>query len=241
MPDMKVETIATILINEFICRFGIMLQLVTDQGRQFESALFQELCNRLDIIKLRYTAFHPETNGLTERLNKTIEDMLSKYISHHQRDWDQWLPVLLLAHRTSIHDSTNQSPYQMMFGHDPTLPADLLYGHDLNGEDNLSPDKYVSKLQERLRVCHNNARKEMLKAAKRQKNAYDKRVHTIKYKPGDKVWVKLMNRIKGQSPKLSHRWEGPFIVDKVLSNLVVKVKNAKKYINVHHNRLKPYL
>jgi hypothetical protein len=240
MPDMKVETIVVILVSEFISRYGLMKQLLTDQGRQFESLLFQQLCTSLGIEKLRCSAFHPATNGLTERFNKTIEEMLSKYVSHHQRDWDQWLPILLLAYRSSVHASTKHTPYQLMFGHDPTLPLDLIHGQSLNKPDLLSPDDYMIKLKQRLQFCHENARSQMLLAAKRQKHSYDQRLNTIPYAPGDNVWVKVMARVKGRSPKLSQRWEGPYKVVKCISNLVVRVKNAKRTRNVHHNLLKPY-
>lgn len=242
IPDIKVETIAKKFVNEFICRYGLINQIVTDQGRQFESSLFQEMCKILDITKLRSTAFHPETNGLIERMNRTMEDMLSKYISPNQKDWDEWIPVLLLAYRSSVHASTGKTPHQMMFGKQPKLPTDLLYGHGPVGNTQYSADDYVYQLQEKLRKCHNQARQSMLIAAKRQKNNYDIRVNVIPYKLNDQVWVKTFTKSKGISPKLSARWTGPFRVIKVISNLVLQIKNVKtgKVLNVHHNRLKPY-
>jgi len=242
LPDMKVETIASALVNEFICRYGLMRKLVTDQGRQFESKLFQELCKRLDIVKLRSTAFHPETCGLVERMNRSIEDMLSKYISVNQKDWDEWIPILLLAYRSSVHASTGKTPYQMMFGHNPRLPIDILYGHGPEGNKEYSSEVYVQNLQEYLRKCHEQARQAMLSAAKRQKQDYDTRLNLITFKEDDLVWAKVFTKTKGRSPKLSFKWMGPFRIVKAISTLVIQIKNVRtgKFLNVHHNRLKPY-
>ena len=72
--------------EEFVCRFGVPLSVHTDQGKQFESALFQELCDMLDINKSRTTPFHPQSDGLVEQMNRTLENMLSVFVSEHQKD-----------------------------------------------------------------------------------------------------------------------------------------------------------
>ena len=101
---------------EFISRFRLLLLLHSDQGSQFESSLFQVLCSLLNIDKTRTTAYHPQSDGLVERFNLTLENMLSKYIASDQKDWDSHLPMLMLAYRSSIHESTGQTPAAMMFG-----------------------------------------------------------------------------------------------------------------------------
>ena len=106
---MEAVAVAKIFV-EFVSRYGVCRQILTDQDKRFESKLFQEICSLLDIDKKRSTSFHPETNGIQERFNRTIEDMLSKYISKAQRDWDEYLPLLLLAYRSSVHESTGQTP-----------------------------------------------------------------------------------------------------------------------------------
>ena len=98
-------TIAKVLVNEFISRFGIPRQIHTDQGTQFESKLFQNLCQLLDVDKTRTTALHPQSDGMVERFNKTLEDMISKYIITDQRHWDSSLSLLLMAYRYSKHES----------------------------------------------------------------------------------------------------------------------------------------
>ncbi|MCW4335043.1 MAG: RNase H-like domain-containing protein [Candidatus Thiodiazotropha endolucinida] len=181
LKNMEAVTIANIFINEFVSRFGLCRQLLTDQGRQFESILFKEICDLLDIDKKRCTSFHPQTNGIQERFNRTIEDMLSKYVSANQKDWDDYLPLLLLAYRSSVHESTKQTPYMMMFGRHALLPIDLLCCPPTT-ETKTTSHGYVLGLQERLQKVHNLARSEMTKASDRQKKTYDHRVHLIPYK-----------------------------------------------------------
>ena len=73
------KAVASTLVNQFISRFGIPREIHTDQGSQFESELFREMCSLLGIDKTRTTAFHPAGDGLIERVHRTLEDMLSKY------------------------------------------------------------------------------------------------------------------------------------------------------------------
>ena len=93
--------------------------------------------------------------------------MLSKYVSADQRDWDDYIPVLMFAYRSSTHESTGQTPSMLMFGREVELPIDILYG--LHRADPLSPSAYVEALKERMHIVHDLARKQMLKASDRQK------------------------------------------------------------------------
>ena len=88
IPNQEAVTVGTKLVHEFSARFGIVRQIHTDQGRNFESKLFKQICNLLDIDKTRTSAFHPQSDGLVERFNRTLENMLSLYVADNQRDWD---------------------------------------------------------------------------------------------------------------------------------------------------------
>ena len=86
------------------------------------------MCKILHIDKTRNSPFHPQSSGLVEKLNGTIENMLSKVISKNQKDWDTFLPFLMLAYRSSLHDTLGESPNTMMFGREVLMPVDLLFG-----------------------------------------------------------------------------------------------------------------
>ena len=207
---------------------------------KFESVLFKEICALMDIDKKRNTSFHPQTNGIQERFNRTIEDMLSKFVSANQKDWDEYLPLLLLAYRSSVHESTKQTPYMMFYGRHALLPVDFLCCPPCT-ETKMSSNEYVL---EWLSKIHSIARTDMNKASDRQKKTSDHRVHVIPYKEGDLVWLRLCNKTKRPCPKLQPRWECPYILTRRVSDLVVEIempgKRKSKKI-VHHNRIVPYV
>ena len=101
MPNMEAVTVARIFVNEFICCFGIPEQLHTDQGRNFESTIVKEMCKMLGIIKTGTTPYHPKSDGMIERFNRTVLNMLSKVVSNDEQGWDLHLLTFMLAYRTS--------------------------------------------------------------------------------------------------------------------------------------------
>ena len=240
MPNQETVTIANVLVNEFISRFGVPLLLHSDQGSQFESSLFQELCSLLDIDKTRTTAYHPQSDGLVERFNLTLENMLSKYIASDQRDWDSHLPMLMLAYRSSIHESTGQTPAAMMFGREVTLPIDLLLGSFPDQKHRSSDLPYLHELKEKLKEIHEIARENLEKSCDRQKRLYDHRANAHSYNVGDSVFLFDPTKKKDISPKLQSRWVGPYLVVGKLSDLLYKIQLSpqSKIKIVHHDRLK---
>jgi transposase InsO family protein len=115
--------------------FGVPLELHTDQGSNFESALFKEMCDILGIQKTRTTSLHPQSDGMVKRGNRTISHMLSSFVSDNQRDWDERINLLMLAYRSSVHETTNVTPNEMMFSRQVTLPIELMYGKPAPNEE----------------------------------------------------------------------------------------------------------
>ncbi|KAL5477203.1 hypothetical protein EMCRGX_G023959 [Ephydatia muelleri] len=162
---MEASSIAQVVVKEIICRFGIPDTIHTDQGRNFESGLIRDICQLLCVKKTRTTPYHPESDGLVERFNRTLIDMLSMAVSDNERDWDLQLSTLLLAYRTSRHETTGTTPFFLMFGRDPQLPEDVMYS--LPVESYTSEHQYCRELKRQLqqayarvrehsRVCHVN-------------------------------------------------------------------------------------
>ena len=110
IPDQEAKTVARVLFNEFICRFGTPEYIHTDQGRNFESSLFKELCTLLNVKKTRTTAYHPQSDGFIERFNRTLQTMLSMYVNDQQNDWDLNLQHVMMAYRSSTHETTGYTP-----------------------------------------------------------------------------------------------------------------------------------
>ena len=107
------QTLATIFVNEVICRYGTPSYLHSDQGTNFTSNLMAAVCDLLGIEQTRTSSYHPQGNGQVERFNRTLEAMLAKVVSDHQRDWDSHLPRVLFAYRTAIHETTGFTPFHV--------------------------------------------------------------------------------------------------------------------------------
>lgn len=240
LPNIEARTVAKVFVFEFICRFGVPRQVHTDQGTQFEGKLFQEMCSLFRIDKTRTTTFHPQSDGLVERFNRTLKAMLTKFVSQTQRDWDIYLPLVLMAYRTSVHDSTGFSPSLMMLGREPELPIDLLFGSS-PATKSKSQCSYVQNLQKSLWEIHSLASGEMIKASDRQKRYYDHNAKNTSFQEGDNVWLCNKKKKGGIYPKFTKSWEGPYTIVSKLSDLVYKIKSTQGDIKiVHHNLLKIY-
>lgn len=242
IPDIQTETITNVFIKEFITRYGIPRQVHTDRGTQFTSSLFKEICHIFRIDKTFTTAFHPQSDGLVERFNRTLEEMLSKVVSPDQKNWDDVLPLVLLAYRSSKHESTGFPPSFLMFGREVELPLDLLFGLPREIEP-LSHTKYVSNLRDTMNKINHVACEEMAKAREKQKRNYDIKINKIQYQVGSLVWLHDPTHKKGLSRKLKNPWEGPYLVTEIISDLVYKIKHnsSSKSQIVHHDRLKLYV
>ncbi|GBN25970.1 Retrovirus-related Pol polyprotein from transposon 17.6, partial [Araneus ventricosus] len=114
IPDQEASTVAEELVRAWISRYGVPMILHSDEGTNFNSALFTELCKLLGILKTRTTALHPESDGMVERFNRTILNHLSLFVSKNQTDWDTHLPLFLLAYRSADHEATGCTPADML-------------------------------------------------------------------------------------------------------------------------------
>jgi len=146
LPSVTTEIIAQVFITEIICRYGAPKFLLSDQGSNFVGKLAQDIWRLLNIKKIQTTPYHPSTNGRTERFNHTLATMLSMYVNENQQDWDEYLPFVLFAYRTSVDQLLTESPYYLLFGRAPVTPLDVMIGTEYPNhfdEDYESSDKEV--------------------------------------------------------------------------------------------------
>ena len=126
--DQKASTVARILVSSVFSRFGPPTVLHSDQGRNFDSTLMHEIYQLMGIKKTRTTAYHPQCDGLVERQNRTLQNILASFVSEHSADWDEWLAQAVFAYNTSVHESTGISPYEMVFGRPARMPIEVELG-----------------------------------------------------------------------------------------------------------------
>ena len=242
MTNQEATSVARALVDNVIVRYGAPLQILTDQGSNFEGNQFQELCKLLGIDKVRTSAYHPSGNGLIERFHRTLNAMLGKVVSSHQRDWDWYLPHVLAAYRASTHETTGFSPNFLMFGRETRAPLDLVYGRPPDTTWRTSTySEYVRDFAARVEAAYRLVREHLGVAAERQKHAYDLRVRPAQFTPGDQVWYFTPRRYQGRSPKWQQMYTGPFNVEARYGPVNYRIRKSahSRPFTVHVDKLRP--
>ena len=241
MPNQTSETVASILVSEFVCRFGIPSQIHSDQGSQFEAALFQQMCHLLGVRKTRTTALYPQSDRHTERQNRTVIDVLAKLARRNPREWDEQLCYALAAYRSSVHSVTGETPNRLMLGREVVTPVTLLACSP--NEEQTVP--WVADLRRKFEDTHRLV-VETTKAAQRSTKLYaDQRQKGFTFNEGQLVWLYDPKPRRGVPYKLdANKWSGPWIVAKKISSCVYFIlrrlgDRAGRVVNV--DRLQAYV
>ena len=175
LPDKTELAVADAFLQDMVCRFGMPSVIHSDQGREFVKKVMQELCLLCGTHKTRTTPYHPESDGLVERFNRTLLMMLDMFAGENRDDWDDLLPAVMMAYRSSVHESMGYSPYRLMFGEECTLPMNV----GLPRQDPDLPDPitnpYAVWVRYALEVAYDQVRRHSGQAVRRQKRLYDRR------------------------------------------------------------------
>lgn len=241
IPNIEAKTVADKLIENFICRFGVPLIMHTDQGKTFESNLFQEMCKILEIDKTRTSPYRPQSDGMIERANRTIINMLLPFVSENQTDWDEHIPLVMLAYRSSVHETTGVSPCMMTLGREVRLPVELKYGSP-ETDRVVNSQEYNDILSNKLDKVHNMAREKLNISSKNMKSNYNVKLNFKTYKHGEAVWLHNAATKKGRCRKLQRSWIGPVKILNKVNDVLYRIKLGpyKKSKVVHHDKLKIY-
>uniref|UniRef100_A0AAQ4Q9F2 Gypsy retrotransposon integrase-like protein 1 n=1 Tax=Gasterosteus aculeatus aculeatus TaxID=481459 RepID=A0AAQ4Q9F2_GASAC len=194
---------------QVISRVRIPKEILTDQGTSFMSRTLRELYELLGVKSVRTSVYHPQTDGLVERLNKTLKSMIRKFIHDDERNWDKWLDPLLFAVREVPQASTGFSPFELLFGRRPRGVLDLLKEHWEEGPS-LSKNEiqYVLDLRAKLHTLGELSRENLLQAQERQQRLYNRGARLRQFTPGEKVLVFLLPpqnySPSGKGPLWSH-------------------------------------
>lgn len=240
IKDQTAYTVADVFVTEFICRYGVPLQIHTDQGPDFMSHLFREMCKLLQIDQTRTTPYHPQSDGLVERFNRTLQQMLVSFVDETRKDWDDHIPYVMMAYRSTLQESTGCSPNKLLFGRENAGPIDLLVGKPPGRQNDLAcPAEYVEWLRSVMTDAFEFAREKMRGSVSHQRRYYDKRVRDCHIRVGNWVWYFYPPCGK---QKLGKGWLGPYLVTAKLSDVTFRIQqhSTSKPKVVHVNSLCPY-
>jgi hypothetical protein len=196
-----------------ICRLhGLPSDIVSDRDKIFTSGFWRHFLALTGIKANMSTAFHPQTDGQTERVNQVLEQYLRIYCNYQQDNWEELLSLAEFAYNNSVHTSTGKTPFFANYGYHPTLPTSV-HAHTLNSSNPTAEDLVKS-----LRDLHKQLTLDLANTLTTQARFYDRKVKKAPpYKVGDQVWL-LRRNVKTTRPsdKLDHKRLGPFIItDKI--------------------------
>ncbi|GFW95328.1 hypothetical protein TNCV_2970501 [Trichonephila clavipes] len=243
LPTAEVDEIAKFLLEEIVLRHGAPRVIITDRGAVFRSRLVSSLVDLCNIDHRFTTAYHPQTNGLTERFNKTLADMLSMYVDVEQKNWDEILPFVTFAYNTAKQETTGFTPFYLLHGREAETTLDTMLPFCPNDFD----DNNITKIAARAEESRQLARVHTLRAQDKDRRRYDSKHQMVSYAPGDLVWIYTPVRKVGLSEKLLRRYFGPYQVLRRLSAVTYEVQDfdpasRKRKLRevVHVLRMKPY-
>jgi hypothetical protein len=249
IPNQEAATVASAFVSEIISRHGCPQKLLSDRGPNFMGSVMQEVMRLLGVTHTPSTAYHPQTDGLTERFNATLASMLSNYVNTYQNNWDEYLPYVLFAYRSSIHASIGDTPFYLLYGRNCLLPTPQAYDpptgyfHDI--------DDYKLVMQAAFKEAWQSAKENIQKAQESYRHYYNKKLRVIDYRVGDLVWLESPPKmVAGGRKKLAEKYTGPWrilsitSVNAVIESLVKSHRQGGKKVPVtdvvHLNRLKPH-
>jgi hypothetical protein len=233
------EDLADLFLKNWFKDQGLPANIISDRGSVFTSKFWSALCYHLRIRRGLSTAFHPQTDGQTERQNQIIETWLRAYVCYMQDDWNTLLPMAEFAYNNAPHDSINISLNEARYG----ITLDTRQGIEAD-----SPGGEIPHAKERAESII-KIRKELENSWRRTKESqtkwYNKNHTPTAFKVGEKVLLSSKNiKTIRSSQKLDHRYLGPFEIIKKIGTQAYQLRLPMKYSRIHDvfhvSLLEPY-
>ena len=218
IPLCNIDTVsvAEALVDVF-CRVGVPHEILSDRGTQLKSDLMSEILKLLSIKALFTSPYHSACNGMVERMNGTLKNMLKKVCMDHPAEWDRYINAVLFAYREIPNDTLRFSPFELLYGRTVRGPLSII--HELVSNISIDADikasyQYVvdlrNKLHETAKIAVDNAKISMTK----YKEYFDKKTTSRKFQINDEVLLMLPT----STNKLIMQWKGPYAITGVHSN-----------------------
>uniref|UniRef100_A0A8C1GXK8 Gypsy retrotransposon integrase-like protein 1 n=1 Tax=Cyprinus carpio TaxID=7962 RepID=A0A8C1GXK8_CYPCA len=217
-------------------RVGIVEEILTDQGTCFMSKVLKEMCKLLKVSQIRTSVYHPQTDGLVERFNQTLKQMLRKVIEVDGKNWDQLLPYVLFSIREVPQSSTGFSPFELLYGRRPRGMMDIAKEV---WENQPSPHRsvveHVEQMHQRMTQVWPIVREHMKRAQEAQARVYNRGAQLREFQPGEKVMV----LVPTHECKFLAKWHGPYeVVERVGPvNYKIRQLGRRRVHQIYHINL----
>jgi hypothetical protein len=211
VEEISGEETAALYMKHVFAKYGLPTKIISDQDPRFASKFTRELCKTLGIQQNISTAYHPRTDGQSERSNQWLEQYLRFWVNERQDNWAQYLPLAEFAHNNWPNESTCKSPFQILMGYHPRA--------DYSGMPSTIP-RVTTRLEQ-----YNEARRKAQDLMRRAQQSWVQHRDTPKYKTRDQVWLEGRHlRTNQPTAKLAPKCHGPFKVIQVMSPVNYRLK-----------------
>lgn len=211
--------VAQIFFKEIVRLHGVPSSIVSDRDPRFTSNFWKSLWKLMGTKLAMSTAYHPQTDGQTERANRTLEDMLRAFVNWKQDDWDVYLPAAEIACNNSIQASTGFTPYYLNYGQHLNLP--LTQASRSNETDNPAAEDSYKNIAISLMVAKDN----LEKAIQRQSRYANQHRKDVKFRENDWVLLSTANlQTFGRTRKLTPKYAGPYRIKQIISDTAYKLE-----------------
>jgi len=221
------EGAARLFLHQVWKLHGLPKCVISDRGPQFVARFTKELYRLLGIKLASSTAWHPQTDGQTERVNQELDQYLRLFVNERQDDWYDLLPMAEFQHNNHVHSATQQPPFLLDTGRLPRM--------GFEPRQNPSGLETVNEFTERMKTAIEEAKSTIRKAQDDMKKYYDRqRTLAPVFKPGDKVFLDATDiRTTRPSQKLSHRRLGPFVVERQIGPMAYCLRLPHRMKQLH--------
>ena len=240
------NSVVSFLYEDIFTRFGVLREIVTDQGSQFTSNMMEKLREEYKIKHRKSTPYHPQENGQVESTNKVIESIITKTVHLHRRYRAERLPEALWAYRITWRNTTGHSPYELVYGKEVLLPIDFqVKTFNMLVQLGMDLSKAQKHRMEQLNELDEIRQEAILRidlVQHQRAKWHDRYIKEKKFQEGD--WELLFDsKFKDFKGKFQTHWLGPYEIDKVFSNEAVRIKTIDEFqtpLIVNGHRLKIY-
>nr|GEY56445.1 reverse transcriptase domain-containing protein [Tanacetum cinerariifolium] len=213
--------------DNIVCRFDISSEIISDNGKQFADNPFKDWCDKLNITQRFASIKHPQSNGLVEKANQSLEEGIKARLGEGNKNWVEELPHVLWAQRTMIKSSHGDTPFSLTYETKAVIPAEIgMPTYRTAAVDVVNNDEelrlnldLLEERQEHTAVCEARAKSKMMKY-------YNARVRSVAFKPGDFVYRSNDASHAVAGGKLGPKWEGPYEVTEALGNRAYKLRST---------------
>lgn len=221
VSEATADATAQFIYEQIICQHGCPQIILSDRGTHFNNNVVKRLMEKFKINHLLSTPYHPQTNGLVERFNRTLCESLSR-LSLKNNDWDLYIAPTLFAYRTTKHSTTKIEPFFLVYGRAARLPMDL----DQPPNPDITNARIIDLIDE-IPQIRRKARNQVSQAQIKQKDHHDRKMKKANhFEIGDKVLYFNVTLDQSHSGKFNPKWKGPFIVQQVLPHGAYKLQTV---------------